>query len=108
MGLETMSYYVIFNILLHNQIANFVHLNDPSDPNMDSHYKPLIKKSNDLQKNKVGDINNNLEEVTSHKYVIIDPHHKLNWNYRIKKRKNGGLKYYYHLEYNCKLVDLYL
>jgi hypothetical protein len=34
--------------------------------------------------------NNNLEKVTSYKYLRIDLHHKLNWNYNIKKRINGG------------------
>ena len=32
--------------------------------------------------------NNNLEEVTSYKYLIINLHHKLNWNYNIEKRIN--------------------
>jgi hypothetical protein len=34
--------------------------------------------------------NNNLEEVTSYKYHKVNLHHKLNWNYSIKKRINGG------------------
>jgi hypothetical protein len=52
--------------------------------------------------------NNNLEEVTSYKYLIINLHHKLNWNYSIEKRINGGWKAYYGLENNCKSMDLWL
>jgi hypothetical protein len=52
--------------------------------------------------------NNNLEEVTSYKYLIINLHHKLNWNYNIEKRINGGWKAYYGLENNCKSTDLWL
>jgi hypothetical protein len=33
---------------------------------------------------------NNLEEVTSYKYLGTDIHHKLNWNYIIEKRIIGG------------------
>ena len=29
--------------------------------------------------------NNNLEKVTSYKYLGSDIHHKLNWNYNIEK-----------------------
>ena len=32
--------------------------------------------------------NNNLEEMTSYKYIGIDIHHKLNWNHNIEKRIN--------------------
>ena len=42
--------------------------------------------------------NNNLEEVSSYKYLGIDIHHKLNWNYSIEKRINGGWKAYFGLE----------
>ena len=42
--------------------------------------------------------NRNIEEVTSYKYLIIDIHHKLNWNYNIEKRINGGWKAYFSLE----------
>ena len=41
--------------------------------------------------------NNGLGEVTSYKYLGIDIHHKLNWNYSIEKRINGGWKAYYGL-----------
>ena len=34
----------------------------------------------------------NFEEVSSYKYLGIDIHHKLNWNYSIEKRINGGWK----------------
>ena len=50
--------------------------------------------------------NNNLEEVTSYKYLGIDIHHKLNWNYNIEKMIIGGWKAYYGLENNCKSTDL--
>jgi hypothetical protein len=46
--------------------------------------------------------NNNLEEVPSYKYIGIYIHHKLNWNYNIEKKINGGWKTYYGLENNCK------
>ena len=36
--------------------------------------------------------NNNLEKVTSYKYLGIDIHHKLNWNYSIKKKIIGDEK----------------
>jgi hypothetical protein len=50
---------------------------------------------------------NNLEEMTSYKYLGIDIHLKLNWNYSIEKRIIGGWKSYYGLEKNCKSVDLW-
>jgi len=50
--------------------------------------------------------NNNLEEVYSYKYLSIDIHHKLNWNYSIEKRINGGCKAYFGLENNCKSTNL--
>jgi len=34
--------------------------------------------------------NNSLEEVPSYKYLGIDIHHNLNWNYSIEKRINRG------------------
>jgi hypothetical protein len=34
--------------------------------------------------------NNILEEVSSYKYLKTYLHHKLNWNYNIKKKINGG------------------
>jgi hypothetical protein len=52
--------------------------------------------------------NNSLEKVSSYKYLGIDIHHKLNWNYSIEQRINGGWKYYYGLENNCKSADLWL
>jgi hypothetical protein len=52
--------------------------------------------------------NNSLEEVPSYKYLGINIHHKLNWNYSIEKRINGGWKAYYGLENNCKSMDLWL
>ena len=50
--------------------------------------------------------NGNLEEVTSYKYLGIDIHHKLNWNYNIERRINGGWKAYFGLENNCKSANL--
>ena len=50
--------------------------------------------------------NNNLEEVSSYKYLGIDIHHKLNWNYSIQKRINGGWKAYFGLENNFKMTNL--
>ena len=44
----------------------------------------------------------NVEEVTSYKYLEIDIHHKLNWNYNIEKKIYGGWKAYFGLENNCK------
>jgi hypothetical protein len=52
--------------------------------------------------------NNSLEEVPSYKYLGIDIHHKLNWNYIVEKRINGGRKAYYGLENNCKSTYLWL
>ena len=46
--------------------------------------------------------NINLEEVTSYKYLIIDIHHKLNWNYSIEKMINAWWKSYFGIENNCK------
>jgi len=50
--------------------------------------------------------NINLEEVSSYKYLGIDIHHKLNWNYSIEKRINGGWKAYFGIENNCKSGNL--
>ena len=40
----------------------------------------IIKSKKDTYANFIYD-NRNLEEVTSYKYLVIDIHHKLNWNY---------------------------
>ena len=61
----------------------------------------IIKSKKDTYANFIYD-NRNLEEVTSYKYLIIDIHRKLNWNYSIEKRINGGCKAYFGLENNCK------
>ena len=50
--------------------------------------------------------NKSLEEVSSYKYLGIDIHHKINWNYSIKKMMNGGWKAYFGLENNCKEENL--
>ena len=49
----------------------------------------IIKSKKDTYANFIYD-NRNLEEVTSYKYLGIDIHQKLNWNYSIEKRINGG------------------
>ena len=52
---------------------------------------------------------NNLEELTSYKYLPINVYHEFNMNYTIHKRINEGWQAYYGLENNCKdLVDLRL
>ena len=38
--------------------------------------------------------NNYLEEFSSYNFILIDIHHKFNWNYNIEKRINGGQKHY--------------
>ena len=50
----------------------------------------IIKSNKDTYANFIYD-NRNLEEVTSYKYLIIDIHHKLNWNYNIDKIIVGSL-----------------
>ena len=39
-------------------------------------------------------------------HLGIDIHRKVNWNYSIKKRINGGSKGYFGLENNCKAANL--
>ena len=65
----------------------------------------IIKSKKDTYTNFFYD-NSNLEEVSSYKYLGIDIHHKLNWNYSIEKRINGGRKAYFGLENNCKAANL--
>ena len=48
----------------------------------------IIKSKKDTYVNFMYE-NSNLEEVSSYKYLGIDIHHKLNWNYSIEKRING-------------------
>ena len=50
--------------------------------------------------------NNSLEEVALYKIFSIDIHHKLNWNYSIKKMINEGWKAYFGLENNCKATNI--
>jgi hypothetical protein len=70
--------------------------------------KVMIIKSQNITYDTFVYDNNSLEEVPSYKYLGIDIHHKLNWNYSIEKRINGGWKAYYGLENKCKLADLWL
>ena len=65
----------------------------------------LIISKQDTYANLIYD-NRNLEEVTSYKYLGIDIHYKLNWNYSIEKRINGVWKAYFGLENNYKLANL--
>jgi acetyltransferase-like isoleucine patch superfamily enzyme len=51
--------------------------------------KVMIIKSNKITYDTSIYANNNLEEVTSYKYFRINIHHKLNWNYSIRKRIIG-------------------
>jgi hypothetical protein len=70
--------------------------------------KVMIIKSKSITYDTFVYDNNSLEEVPSYKYLVIDIHRKLNWNYSVEKRINGWWKNYYGLENNCKPVDLWL
>ena len=65
----------------------------------------IINSKKDTYENFIYD-NRNIEEVTSYKYIEIDIHHKLNWNYNIEKSINGGWKVYFGLENNYKSTNL--
>ena len=65
----------------------------------------IINSKKDNYANFIYD-NRNLEEVTSYKYLGIYIHHKLNWNYSIKKMINGGWKTYFGIENNYKSSNL--
>jgi hypothetical protein len=54
--------------------------------------KVVIIKSNKITYDTLIYDNNNLEEVSSYKYLGIDIHHKLNWNYSIEKMIIGDGK----------------
>jgi hypothetical protein len=69
--------------------------------------KVMIIKSNKISYDTFRYDNNDLEEVNSYKYLGIDIHHKLNWNYSIEKRIIGGWKAYYGFENNCKSTYLW-
>ena len=47
--------------------------------------KVMSIKSNNIAYDTFVYDNDNLEEVTSYKYLGIDIHHNLNWNYSIEK-----------------------
>ena len=66
----------------------------------------IMKSKKDTYTNFVYD-NSNLEEVSSYKYLGIDIHHKLNWNYSTEKRIHGGWKAYFGLENNWKKQTLW-
>ena len=65
----------------------------------------IIKSKKDTYANFIYD-NRNIEEVTCYKYLGIDIHHKLNWNYSIEKRINRGWKAYFVLKIIVKLQTL--
>ena len=44
--------------------------------------------------------------MSSYKYLRIDIHHKLDYNYNIEKRINGGSKACFGLENNSKATNL--
>ena len=73
--------------------------------NIDKTKVMIIKSKKDTYANCVYD-NRNLEEVSSYKYLGIDIHHKLTWNYSIEKMINGVWKAYVGLENNCKVANL--
>jgi hypothetical protein len=70
--------------------------------------KVMIIKSKNVTYDTFVYDNNSLEELPSYKYLGIDIHHKLNWNYIVEKWINGVWKAYYGLENNCKSTDLWL
>jgi hypothetical protein len=70
--------------------------------------KAMIIKSKRFTYNNFVYDNNRLEEVPSYKYLGIDIHHNLNWNYSIEKMINGEWKAYYGLENNCNSMNLEL
>jgi hypothetical protein len=70
--------------------------------------KVMIIKSNKITYDTCIYDNDNLEEVTSYIYLGIYIHHKLNWNYRIKKMIIGGWKSYYGLENSYKSIDIWI
>jgi hypothetical protein len=68
--------------------------------------KVMIIKSNKITYDTFIYDNNNLEEMNSYKYLGINFHNKLDWNYSIEKMIIGGWKGYYGLEKNCQSIDL--
>ena len=64
--------------------------------NIDKIKVMIIKSKKDTYANFMYE-NSNLEEVSSYKYLGIDIHHKINWNYSIQKRINGGWKAYFEI-----------
>ena len=74
--------------------------------NTDKTKNMIIKSKKDTYANFVYDNSSLMEEVSSYKYLGIDIHHKLNWNFSIEKRINGGWKDYFGLENNRKSSNL--
>ena len=75
------------------------------DVNTNKTKNMIIKSKNDTYANFIYD-NINLEEAISYKYLRLDSYHKLNRNYSIAKRINGGWKSYFGLEKYCKSTNL--
>lgn len=65
----------------------------------------ILKSKKDSYANFMYD-NSNLVEVSSYKYLRIDIHPKLKWNYSIEKRVNEGWKAYFGPKNNCKMENL--
>ena len=70
--------------------------------------KVMIIKSNKISYDTFLYENNNLGEVISYKYLGIDIHDKLNWNYSIEKMITRGWKAYYGLEKNCNSTEIWI
>ena len=68
--------------------------------------KFMIIKSRNITYANFDYYNNSLEEVTSCKYLEINCHHNLNWNYSVEKNINREWKAYFGPENNCKSTDL--
>jgi hypothetical protein len=68
----------------------------------------MIIKSDKITYNTFVYDNNNMEEVPSYTYLGTDINHKLNKNYNIDLRINGGWKAYCGLENNYKTTKIWI
>ena len=66
----------------------------------------IIKLKNTNYNNFIYD-NNYLEKIYPYKYLGINIHNQLNWNYSIEKRIIRGWKCYYRLENNCNSMNIW-
>ena len=64
----------------------------------------IIKSKKDTYANFIYE-NRKFEEVSSCKYLSIDIHYKINWNYIIEKMIKEGWKAYFGLENDCKSAN---